>query len=127
MIVLWFSLAMGAQGVWAFFAPRSFFWDFPLPGFGWVSTLGDFNDHLMRDFGAALVGIALVGTSTALRRQPIRSLLLGYVAFGSLHLGYHLTTGGEFGTASFATQTVVLTAVVIIPAVLLRAIEREEQ
>jgi hypothetical protein len=39
-------------GVWALFAPRSFFQDFPAAGRHWVSALGPYNEHLMRDVGA---------------------------------------------------------------------------
>lgn len=123
--VTWLSAATGVQGMWAFFAPRSFFEDFPVPGFEWVSTLGEFNDHLMRDFGAALIGLAVVGVLVGRRRGPLRAVLLGYVVFGSLHLAYHLTTAAEFTPGSFVAQIGVLSALVLIPAALVPGAERE--
>ena len=39
-------------GLWALLVPRSFYDDFPLPGRAWVSTLGPYNEHLVRDVGA---------------------------------------------------------------------------
>src|SRR3712207_2072212 len=39
-------------GMWALLVPHSFYDDFPLPGRNWVSTLGPYNEHLVRDVGA---------------------------------------------------------------------------
>jgi hypothetical protein len=38
------------DGLWATFAPRSFYGDFPF-GRGWVEALPAYNEHLMRDVG----------------------------------------------------------------------------
>ncbi len=38
--------------LWALPFPRSFYEDFPLPGRDWVSTLGPYDEHLVRDYGA---------------------------------------------------------------------------
>lgn len=34
---------------WALLFPRGFYEDFPVRGWGWVSTLGPYNEHLVRD------------------------------------------------------------------------------
>ena len=39
-------------GLWATFAPRSFYEDFPGGGRNWVAVDGPYNEHLVRDFGA---------------------------------------------------------------------------
>ena len=39
-------------GLWALASPRSFYDTFPFPGWRWVSTLGPFDEHLIRDYGA---------------------------------------------------------------------------
>ena len=36
-------------GVWALVLPRSFYDDFPAAGRHWVSALGPYNEHLVRD------------------------------------------------------------------------------
>ncbi|MGZ4793552.1 MAG: hypothetical protein ACXWBO_16995, partial [Ilumatobacteraceae bacterium] len=63
----WIRIALGylavvsiVIGVWAQFAPRSFFDDFP--GFGrvWVHVDGPFNEHLVRDVGGLDLALAIV-------------------------------------------------------------------
>lgn len=114
------------MGAWAFAFPRGFFDDFPVQGAQWVSTLGEFNDHLLRDFGSAQVGLGVAGMVAARTGalEAIRSILIGFVAFGALHLSFHLTTLGEFTAASWASQIVALVTFVAIPLGLLGSIER---
>jgi hypothetical protein len=123
------SAAGAVQGVWAFFFPASFYGDFPAPGADWVSTLGPFNDHLMRDFGSALVGVSVAGLVVAWRRSRdgIAGVLIGFVVFGSLHLGFHLTTSDEFTAASFAAQVAALLTFVVIPILLLSVMRRPQR
>src|SRR5215210_5301308 len=46
------SLGELAVGIWALFLPRSFYEDFPSSGREWVSTLGPYDEHLVRDVGS---------------------------------------------------------------------------
>src|SRR3954454_20080792 len=47
-------------GIWATVAPRSFYDDFP--GWSsWVSPLGPYDEHLVRDVGAFQLGLLVVG------------------------------------------------------------------
>lgn len=52
-------------GAWGFFFPAGFFEDFPISGANWVSTLGEYNEHLMRDYGSAQVGLGLAAVVVA--------------------------------------------------------------
>jgi hypothetical protein len=114
------------MGGWAFFRPASFFADFPFPGADWVSTLGTYNEHLMRDFGSAQIGLGLAGVIVGVRRSRIgiSAVLWGTVVFGSLHFGYHVGTFGTFDTISAASQAAALFAFIVIPLVLLWALRR---
>ena len=47
-------------GIWATLAPHSFFNSFPGGGRHWVAVDGPFNEHLVRDFGAMNLALALV-------------------------------------------------------------------
>jgi hypothetical protein len=47
-------------GIWALILPRSFYVDFPLPGSDWVSTLGPYNEHLIRDYGALNLALTIL-------------------------------------------------------------------
>jgi hypothetical protein len=114
------------MGLWSFFAPETFFHDFPFEGADWVSTLGLYNEHLMRDFGSAEVGLGTATVIAAWRGSPdsVRHLLWGYIAFGILHLGYHFTTFGFFSAASAASQAIALATFIAIPTALLTALSR---
>ena len=115
------------QGVWAYLAPTHFFDEFPVAGARWVATLGDFNDHLMRDFGSALVGLGVIAVLAAASGTvpAVRAALVGYVAFGVPHLVYHLTTFSEFSAASFALQIGALLLFIALPIGLLVALRRQ--
>jgi hypothetical protein len=52
------------QGVWAQLAPRSFFVDFP-GGMSWVAGEGPYNEHLARDIGGLINGLAVVAIVAA--------------------------------------------------------------
>ncbi len=118
--------AATVMGAWAFAFPRGFFDDFPVQGAEWVSTLGAFNDHLLRDFGSAQIGLGVAGLVAARTGayEAMRPILIGFVAFGILHLGFHLATFGEFTTGSWATQIGALVTFVAIPLGLLGSAQR---
>lgn len=113
-------------GAWAFLFPAHFFDDFPISGADWVSTLGDYNEHLMRDYGSAQVGLGLAAVIVGARRSRTGTgaVLWGLVIFGSLHFGYHVGTFGLFDTVSAVSQAVTLATVIVIPLVLLWGLRR---
>lgn len=115
------------MGAWAFFRPAGFFTDFPFPGADWVSTLGTYNEHLMRDFGSAQIGLGLAAIIVGLQRSRIgiSAVLWGTVVFGTLHFGYHTGTFGMFETISAASQAAALSAFIVTPLVLLWALRRD--
>jgi hypothetical protein len=53
-------------GVWATFVPRSFYDDFPGFGRHWVQVDGPYNEHLVRDFGAVNLALAVVTITAAI-------------------------------------------------------------
>ena len=122
MVVAGMATLMGA---WAFAYPRGFFDDFPVQGAAWVSTLGEFNDHLLRDFGSAQVGLGIAGlvAARAGALEAIRPILIGFAVFGTLHLSFHLTTLGEFTIASWTSQIAALVTFVGIPLWLLGSMQ----
>jgi hypothetical protein len=85
---------------WALVAPHAFYDDFPGGGRHWVSALPPYNEHLMRDFGAASLAIAvfLVGAAIFLERRLIQVALIAFLAYSIPHLGYHLTTTEHYST-----------------------------
>lgn len=127
--VLALGVATATLGAWAFFFPQGFFDDFPVEGAYWVSTLGEFNDHLMRDFGAAEVGLGVAAILVALNESypGIVAVMAGFVVFGVLHLGYHFTVFGLFPPFSAGSQAVALALFVAIPLMVLRTTYRKEE
>ena len=125
------TLALGAttlvQGLWAFGWPADFYGDFPVPGAQWVSALGPFNDHLARDFGAAMLGIGAIAVVAGLSdsRSAVRATMIGAIVFGIPHLVFHLTTFGEFSGPSIATQISALVFFVALPLRLLAALRHD--
>ena len=86
---------------WSLTSPHGFYRDFPGLGRHWVSALPPFNEHLLRDFGAASVTIALVLLGAALFCER-RLVQVAVVAFflGTLpHFIYHLTTTDHYSTS----------------------------
>jgi len=116
------ALGLGAltQGIWAYFASRSFYDDFPVEGVGWVSALGPFNDHLTTDVGASLLGMGVVAVVVGWTGVPsaIRAVAAAFAIFGIAHLAFHLGELEAFSFASATAQVVSLSVVVVLPAAL---------
>jgi hypothetical protein len=75
-------------GIWALMLPRSFYDDFPLPGSDWVSTLGPYNEHLIRDYGALNLALAilLVAAALLLERRVVQVALVTWLVYATPHL-----------------------------------------
>ncbi len=86
-------IAISVQlGVWAVFAPRSFYDGFPGFGRTWVSADGPYNEHLIRDVGALNLAIAALFAAALLRLGRELVTISGAVAlvWGVPHAVYHL-------------------------------------
>jgi hypothetical protein len=110
-----------AGGLWALLLPRVFYEDFPLPGREWVSTLGPYNEHLVRDYGALNLALAvlLVSAAVYLERRLVRVALITWLVFATPHFVFHLGQTHHFSTTSNAEQLGGLGLLVVLPLVLL--------
>ncbi|NEQ22508.1 MAG: hypothetical protein F6K28_25670 [Microcoleus sp. SIO2G3] len=108
-------------GFWAFLAPYHFYDTFPLPGRHWISTLGPYNEHLVRDYGANNLGfgILLAATAIFLERNLTQVALVSWLAFAVPHFIFHLTQTHHFQLFDNLTQLGSLGFVVLLPSVLL--------
>jgi hypothetical protein len=107
-------------GIWATAAPRSFYAHFP--GWSsWVSPLGPYDEHLVRDVGAFQLGLLAVGlfAIVTLERRVVQAALVASLVAGLPHLIYHLTATGPLSTADNVLSLAGLTAPVVIPLLLL--------
>jgi len=92
--VLWYFVLQAAfVGIWAAFAPES--WYLSFPGFGrhWLPALGVYNEHLARDVGTLYLGLMVLSIGAAFRARD--NYLVGltgatWTIFNALHLIYHL-------------------------------------
>ncbi len=116
-------------GFWAFFAPYHFYEIFPLPGRNWISTLGPYNEHLVRDYGANNLGfgVLLAMAAMLLGRQLIQVALASWLAFAVPHFIFHLTQTHHFSLFDNLTQLGSLGFVVLLPIVLLFFIRTQKE
>jgi hypothetical protein len=117
-------------GAWATFAPRSFFDDYPGLGRHWVRAYGPYNEHLVRDFGAlnlALAVVTIVALIT-LGRPLVIAVAIAWLAWGVPHLVYHLRHLDVFSTGDKVANVVGLAAVPVLAiVVLVLAVPRPER
>lgn len=106
------------EGLWQYFAPRSFYNDVPT-----VSADPPFNQHLMTDIGGLGLAMAVVVGAAAvlMDRTLIRVALAAYLVYSVSHLLFHLThlTGlSPGGTAFLVTGLIALPAIALALLVL---------
>ena len=105
-----------ALGLWTTLAPESFYSDVPT-----VDLTPPYSEHLLRDFGGATLGLAIVLGAAAIWPETkwVIVALLGYLAFSVPHLAFHL---GHLNGASDPEATILtvgLGAVVVLPLALI--------
>lgn len=117
------AVGQAEVAIWGLLAPRSFFDDFPGAGRHWVSALGPYNEHLVRDYAAAELGFAvlLVGAAVWFERRFVVLAGLAFLAGTVPHFAYHLTTTGSFSTldnlgslGAFVLELVLVSAAVVV-------------
>lgn len=114
-------LALGnvQVGVWATFAPRSFYDDFPGGDRSWVALDGPYNEHLVRDFGATnlAIGVLTIAALVWLTRVLVVTAGLAWIAYGVPHLVYHLRHLDVYDTGDQVANVVVLSLAPLAGAV----------
>ncbi|GAA4793112.1 hypothetical protein [Streptomyces ziwulingensis] len=104
-----------ALGLWVLLLPE-LFWKWP-----WVSHLPPYNEHLVRDFGGASVGLAVVlcAAVATMDRRLVLTALAAYLAASVPHLVFHTQHLATLSAASGAGFLALLGVAVVLPAVLL--------
>jgi hypothetical protein len=108
-------------GVWATFAPRSFFDDYPGLGRHWVRAYGPYNEHLVRDFGALNLALAVVTIAAliTLGRPLVIAVAIAWLAWGVPHLVYHLRHLDMYDTVDKVLNVVLLSSLPVLAVVVL--------
>src|SRR3954452_12513324 len=100
---LWYLCLTSAYvAIWILIAPKGFYNTFPTGPAHWVNGLPPYNEHLERDFGAAGLGLAVLGALAATwcqARRLVQATAIAYVVASTPHLAYHLTTTGHYSTS----------------------------
>jgi hypothetical protein len=113
---LWFlTFVEVAVGLVATLAPRAFYDYVP-----WVDLMPPYSEHLMRDYGAMNLSLALVFVVAVatMDRRAVRVALGAYLLFAIPHLIFHVTHLEHFTKAASVGQTTTL-AIALLPAALL--------
>jgi hypothetical protein len=125
-ILLRFGLLVGVfisvvSGVWALFWPVRFYETFPLPGHPWQAFHPAYNEHLVRDFGALNLVMALLFGVAAYTMDVLmtRTALVGYLIFAVPHLIFHLNHLRGLAAVDAVGEVVSLSLGVVGPVVLL--------
>ena len=107
-------------GVWALFLPRSFYENFPLSGRDWVSALGPYNEHLVRDVGAMnlALGTLLALAAIVLERRLVQVSLVAWLVYAIPHFVFHLANLHPFSLGDKIGNMVGLGLVILLPLVL---------
>ncbi|MEH1098728.1 hypothetical protein [Micromonospora sp. CPCC 205561] len=92
LVVAVLAISAAFVGVWAAVLPVSFYNDFPLPGRRWVSTLGPYSEHLIRDVGGLYLAL-LVLSVYAFRRPTVAAMHMAggaWLIFSAEHFLWHM-------------------------------------
>ena len=120
VLVVW--AAVGVQlGIWATFAPRSFYDDYPGFGRHWVRVNGPYNEHFVRDFGALNLALAVV-TIFALvtfARPLVIAVAVAWLAWSVPHLVYHLRHLDVYDTGDKVLNVSALAALPVLAILVL--------
>lgn len=121
LLLAFVAISAAFPGVWATFAPASFYASFPLGGGGWVAPLGPQSPHFIADVGAFYLAFAGMFAWAAWRpdRALVVPLVLAWTLFSVLHLVWHLRNLEPLDTADAVAQTVTLGLVLLLPLVVL--------
>jgi hypothetical protein len=120
VLVVWAAVSV-QLGLWATFAPRSFYDDYPGFGRHWVRVNGPYNEHFVRDFGALNLALAVV-TIFALvtfARPLVIAVAVAWLAWDIPHLVYHLRHLDVYDTGDKVLNVSALAALPVLAIIVL--------
>jgi hypothetical protein len=117
---VYMAIALGLVAAWILIAPKHFYDEFPGPS-AWVSALPPYNEHLIRDFGSAGLGLAvLAGLAAAWMERRLVQASAIVLFVGSLpHAIFHSTETQALGTADNIFSLAALYLQVALPLLIL--------
>ncbi len=114
-------LVQFGTGLWQLLLPEGFYRDFPT-----VSLAPPYNEHLMRDFGAANVALGIIVLVVAVwfEKRYVTLVLLAYLAFSVPHALFHFTHLHDAAASEVAFQVASLGSAVVLPVIVLALVPR---
>jgi 4-carboxymuconolactone decarboxylase len=129
-VLRWGLVALAAMnapvGVWATISPHSFYTDFPGGGRHWVSALGPYDEHLVRDVASLELAITVLFLLAAvwLTRRLAQAALIASLFWALPHFVYHLITLDRYSLGDSIGNVVGLGAELLLPLALLWVVPR---
>lgn len=119
-------LLQGLPALWALVAPRSFYEGFPGAGRAWVAAYPPYNQHLITDYGAAFLAVAVLAAAAAvlMERRVIQVAMVCWMVAALPHFGFHLATAGALEAIDAVGTLVALGLAFGVPAAILLAVRR---
>jgi hypothetical protein len=120
VLALWAVVSV-QLGIWATFAPRSFYDDYPGFGRHWVRVNGPYNEHFVRDFGALNLALAVVTIAALVTfgRPLVIAVAVAWLAWGVPHLVYHLRHLDVYETEDQVLNVFALAALPVLAILVL--------
>ena len=120
-LLIYEAVTIGVVAAWILIAPRGFYDDFPVGSSAWVSALPPFNEHLIRDFGSAGLGLATFAGLAAywMDRRLVQAAAIAVLAGSLPHTIYHFTTTGSYATGDNVASLGGLVVQTVIPLMVL--------
>jgi hypothetical protein len=103
-------------GLWAAFAPESFYTDFPGLGRVWVSVDGPYNQHLLRDVGQLFLAMTVVTAVAVVHPVTllVRAVAAGWLVQSVPHFVYHLANADLYETTDQVLNLTSLALAVVM-------------
>ena len=111
------TLSGAFVGVWAYFAPLNWYENFPGMGMKWLPVLGPFNEHFVKDVGAMYLALAALSALTIVyiaNKTLVMVAAVSWSIFNLLHLIYHMTMLGMYGTRDAVGNAVSLSLILLL-------------
>jgi hypothetical protein len=121
LLVFLFVTAL-AVGLWAYLAPMSWYGTFPGFGRRWLTPLGPFNEHLVKDVGAmflALGTLSAVALTAAANDAVVRLTAATWLTFNIFHFVYHMQMLHMYGAVDKTLNVIALSLLLVVSAGLL--------
>jgi len=119
--LLLLAATQAGVGLWALAAPRSFYDGFPGAGRQWISALGPYDEHLVRDIGSSFTALVvlLVLAAVFLELRLVQAALAAWLVFVIPHFAYHLTTTEAYSLGDNVASLGGFALQIAVPLVLL--------